>query len=67
MPKGKVLEFTQERGFGKLQLEDGTVMNFDASVIDKFDIKPGDVGDVTLKEIRGRTVVRRVDFTEDDE
>lgn len=62
MPKGKVIEFTQEKGFGTLQLEDGTVLNFDASVINTFDIGPGDVGEVELKEIRGRQIVRRVDF-----
>lgn len=63
MPQGKVIEFTQEKGFGKIELEDGTVLNFDASVINTFEIGPGDVGEVELRELRnGRQVVARVDF-----
>ena len=63
MPKGKVLEFTQEKGFGKMELEDGTVVTFDASVISSFDIGPGDVGEVEFRELRnGRRVIAKVDF-----
>jgi len=62
MPRGKVLEFAKERGYGKIQLEDGSVMNFDASVINTFEIGPGDIGEVTIRDIRGRQVIARVDF-----
>ena len=66
MAKGKVIEFTKEKGFGKLELEDGSVVNFDASAVSRFDISPGDVGDVEFREIRGRKIVSKVDFGEEE-
>jgi hypothetical protein len=65
MLKGTVIEFTQEKGFGKIELEDGTVLNFDASVASHFEIGPGSVGEVHLREIRGRRIITRIDFNGD--
>jgi len=66
MPRGKVVEFTQEKGFGKIQLEDGSVLNFDASAASSFEIGPGDEGEVELRELRGRKIVTRIDFDGDE-
>lgn len=60
--KGTVIEFTQERGFGRIELEDGSIMNFDASIISRFDIGPGDVGEVELREIAGMKIISRIEF-----
>lgn len=65
MAKGKVIEFTQVKGFGKIEMEDGSVLTFDASVVSSFDIKAGDVGEVTFRELRGRKIITRVDFDGD--
>ena len=62
MPRGKVIQFSQEKGFGQIQLEDGTVMNFDASVASTFDIQPGDMAEVTVRTLGGRQVAMRVEF-----
>ena len=64
MKKGTIIEFTKERGFGKLKLEDGTVLNFDASVVASFDIKPGDRVFVTMRQLGTRTIIGRVDVDE---
>ena len=63
--KGTVIEFTQEKGFGKIELEDGSVMNFDASIISRFNIGPGDVGEVQFREIAGTKIISRIEFDAD--
>lgn len=60
--KGKITEFTHENGFGRIELEDGRDLHFDGSTLSCFDVKPGDEGEVELKEIRGRIVVIRIDI-----
>ena len=67
MAKGKVIEFTKERGFGKLELEDGSVVNFDASAVSRFDIEPGDIGEIEFREIRGRKIISKIEFEGGDE
>jgi len=62
MPRGKVIEFSHEKGFGQIQLDDGSLMNFDASVASTFDIQPGDLATVTLRELAGRRLITRVEF-----
>lgn len=62
MPRAQVTEFKEEQGFGKLRLEDGTELRFDASVASTFDIQVGDQAEVTLKELGTRTIVRKVDI-----
>ena len=66
MPKGTVLEFTEQAGFGKMQLDTGDVVNFDCVVCDTMDIEVGDVADVEIKELAGRMVVRRAMFNKGD-
>ncbi len=59
--RGKITEFTKENGFGRIELEDGQDLHFDGSTLSRFDVRPGDEGEVELKEIRGRTIVIRID------
>ena len=64
MPKGKIIEFAQEKGFGKIQLEDGTILNFDGSVLSTFDVQPGAVGEIEFREIRGRKIIAKIEIEE---
>ena len=63
MVKGTVVEFTMEKGYGRIELEDGQIVIFDAGVMSTFDVKPGDTGEITYRELRnGRKVISRIDF-----
>lgn len=69
MPKATVLEYSEEKGFGKLRLDDtGEEMSFDVSACNKLIIKAGESGEVTLgtSRVTGKPKVKMLVFADGD-